>query len=411
MRPAILTPSSSTPGSIETPDGSLDDPLAVLGVSTELSDDEDDGWDDIADELPYITMLNQILPTDIRILAWCPHPPPGFDARFSCRERRYRYFFTQPAFSPTPGPMGLSNSKTNSGSREGWLDIDAMREGAKHFVGSHDFRNFCKLDTSKQITNFVRTISHADIEPAPEPFSYFSLPEFSRFESVGSNSTTEIRRNEAPLEVYMFTLHGSAFLWHQVRHMVAILFLIGQGLESPSIVPDLLDVERNPRRPVYDMSSDAPLVLWDCVFPEKDGEDSDGLEWVYAGDERLLQTSSKKLTGKPAVAGILDDVWTIWRRRKIDELLAANLLDLVAKEGNRSALSRGKPEGVRHSQKLFRGGNDTKQGGTYIPLMQRSKLETVEAMNARYMAGRGSRKEYEWAKAKSSADVDVDVDE
>ena len=31
------------------------------------------------------------------------------------------------------------------------------------------------------------------------------------------------------------TIKGTAFLWHQVRCMVAVLFLIGQGLESPSV--------------------------------------------------------------------------------------------------------------------------------------------------------------------------------
>ncbi|KAL7617024.1 hypothetical protein Lser_V15G00158 [Lactuca serriola] len=30
-------------------------------------------------------------------------------------------------------------------------------------------------------------------------------------------------------------IKGSAFLWHQVRCMVAVLFLIGQGLESPDV--------------------------------------------------------------------------------------------------------------------------------------------------------------------------------
>jgi tRNA pseudouridine38/39 synthase len=30
-------------------------------------------------------------------------------------------------------------------------------------------------------------------------------------------------------------IKGSAFLWHQVRCMVSVLFLIGQGLESPSV--------------------------------------------------------------------------------------------------------------------------------------------------------------------------------
>ena len=85
--------------------------------------------------------------------------------------------------------------------------------------------------------------------------------------------------------MYTFNLHGSAFLWHQVRHMVAILFLVGQGLEKPSIVRELLDVEKNPRRPTYEMATDTPLVLWDCIFPHEDDEDrKDALHWLYVGD-------------------------------------------------------------------------------------------------------------------------------
>ena len=32
-----------------------------------------------------------------------------------------------------------------------------------------------------------------------------------------------------------FTMRGSAFLWHQVRAMVAVLFMIGQGVESVDV--------------------------------------------------------------------------------------------------------------------------------------------------------------------------------
>ena len=44
--------------------------------------------------------------------------------------------------------------------------------------------------------------------------------------------------------------------------MVAILFLVGEGKESPEIVTDLLDLEKTPRRPNYEMASDAPLLLY-----------------------------------------------------------------------------------------------------------------------------------------------------
>lgn len=36
-------------------------------------------------------------------------------------------------------------------------------------------------------------------------------------------------------QLWKIILKGSAFLWHQVRCMVAILFMVGQGIESPDV--------------------------------------------------------------------------------------------------------------------------------------------------------------------------------
>lgn len=36
-------------------------------------------------------------------------------------------------------------------------------------------------------------------------------------------------------ELWAMTVKGSAFLWHQVRCMVAVLFMIGEGLESAEV--------------------------------------------------------------------------------------------------------------------------------------------------------------------------------
>lgn len=384
----------------EVTEAQSDDPFGGMNVSDTESSAEEDDWDDIADELPYIHMLNNVLPKDIRVLAWAPNPPPDFDARFSCRERHYRYFFTQPAFTPTPGPRGLLD---RSKCREGWLDIEAMREGARYFVGSHDFRNFCKLDTSKQITNFVRKISHADIELAPDPLSYLRRPEFAQFQGYGLDQVLEIKSHDPAVQVYTFTLHGSAFLWHQVRHMVAILFLIGQGLESPSIVRELLDVEKNPRKPTYEMASDAPLVLWDCVFP---GKDEGGLEWVYAGDQRAITSGSSKGDGKFGIGGIVDDLWANWRKCKIDEIVVGSLLDTAVKQGDGSPLLRGGAKNAAsdksRSQRMFYGGNESRFSGKYVPLMKRQKLEPVEFQNERYMAVKGNKKLEKRGRAKES---------
>lgn len=60
-----------------------------------------------AEELPYVKMLNRVLPQDIRILDWAP-AETGFSARFDCQSRTYRYYFPR-----------------------GSLDVSLMTEAAK----------------------------------------------------------------------------------------------------------------------------------------------------------------------------------------------------------------------------------------------------------------------------------------
>lgn len=61
-------------------------------------------------ELPYVKMLNRVLPQDIRILDWAP-VADGFSARFDCQSRTYRYYFPR-----------------------GSLDVALMAEAAKRWV-------------------------------------------------------------------------------------------------------------------------------------------------------------------------------------------------------------------------------------------------------------------------------------
>lgn len=46
--------------------------------------------------------------------------------------------------------------------------------------------------------------------------------------------------------------------------MMAVLFLVGKGLEEPSVVAKLLDLEATRRKPVYPMAAEEPLVLYTC---------------------------------------------------------------------------------------------------------------------------------------------------
>lgn len=356
-------------------------------------------FDPIADEIPYPMVLNRLLPPEIRILAWCPSPPPDFSARFSCRERQYRYFFTQPAFSPEPS--------ASSSAPSGWLDIDAMRDAAKRFEGEQDFRNVCKVDPAKLITNWSRTIFESDIVEVKDvatALPYITAAGFSPADLKDGADGKKIFP-----KVYYFHVRGSAFLWHQIRHMVAVLFLVGQGFEKPSIVTELLDVAKYPRKPGYTMADEVPLVLWDCVFPDLTQADesplaasnkhTDTMQWIYAGAEQ----SSKMRAGQFGPYGALDGMWKVWREHKMDELLSSQLLQLVAEQatatngndaGEKEPEKQAKKQPQSHkkaalSVRLYEGGNTGRPAGKYVPMAKKDKLESPDELNDKYARRKG----------------------
>jgi tRNA pseudouridine38/39 synthase len=381
---------------------------STLTPSRSSLSEKPESFHHINDEIPYCQILNRLLPPDIRMLAWCPAPPPDFSARFACKERRYKYFFTQPAFTPTIGNPGLRENLEGPNlragcRREGYLDIEAMREAAHKFIGLHDFRNFCKLDSSKQIDNFVRRIFHADIEeldPRHNPVGYVGKPGFQQYEdpdeAPGSHLDDCIKAQPSTPIIYSFTLHGSAFLWHQVRHMVSILFLIGQRLEQPSLIDDLLNVRKYPCKPEYEMADDAPLVLWDCIFPRDNGDNrEDTMGWVYVGDYTgeeggMLKAGFRKGSGRYGVGGVVNSMWQVWRKRKMDEVLAGTLLDVVVGQGRSNFLDDGDGASkYSKSQEVFQGGDAPRPVGKYIPILERPRMESVEAINLKYAKRKG----------------------
>lgn len=93
--------------------------------------------------------------------------------RFSAQFREYRYF--------VPCESGM--------------DLTAMRRGAEHLRGHHDFRNFCKAD-AEHMNHFRRHILDFRIEEVP-------------MRGFGEWRMLEIQ------------IRGSAFLWHQVGFQVS----------------------------------------------------------------------------------------------------------------------------------------------------------------------------------------------
>jgi hypothetical protein len=127
-------------------------------------------------------------------------------------------------------------------------------------IGRHDFRNFCKMDV-QNTTNFVRTLHSCDILPFPAVTT--PAGQLALF-AGGVQSPSE---DPSACDLLEFRIHGDAFLYHQIRCTVAVLCLVGAGLEAPAVVDQLLDVAGHlAAKPSYELAPPEPLVLFHCDF-------------------------------------------------------------------------------------------------------------------------------------------------
>ena len=124
---------------------------------------------------------------------------PGFDARLSARSRRYLYRILN-----RRAPPALERGRV-------WhvappLDAAAMREGARHLVGHHDFSTF--RDSLCQAKSPVKTLDVLDVTTDGE-------------------------------EIHI-AARARSFLHHQVRNMAGTLKLVGLGQWGPDDVATAL---------------------------------------------------------------------------------------------------------------------------------------------------------------------------
>eukprot|EP00579_Thalassiosira_antarctica_P009406 CAMPEP_0201914810 /NCGR_PEP_ID=MMETSP0903-20130614/4895_1 /ASSEMBLY_ACC=CAM_ASM_000552 /TAXON_ID=420261 /ORGANISM="Thalassiosira antarctica, Strain CCMP982" /LENGTH=639 /DNA_ID=CAMNT_0048450269 /DNA_START=62 /DNA_END=1981 /DNA_ORIENTATION=+ len=193
-------------------------------------------------EYDYPKILNNILPPAIRILGWCP-VSPQFSARFSCSRRTYRYFFPRRT-----------------------LDLSAMAQGLQYMMGRHDFRNLCKMNC-EQVSNFERVLVSGKVV---SPQKVFAVSMEDEEKSSPSIQEVDDAPQSSPHDMCHVEIEGQAFLWHQIRCILSILFHIGRQQESPTLVQQLVDIQTNPGKPSYDMASETALVLQDCKFGHLD---------------------------------------------------------------------------------------------------------------------------------------------
>lgn len=150
------------------------------------------------DRLPLA--VNAFLPEDIAVYA-AAEVPAAFDARFDCIKKEYAYYLY-------PSKLKEPFLSRRSYRFPYTLDIDAMQQGAQHFVGKQDFAAVRAMGTPVKST--VRTIYHCQAEP-------------------WEDGLVRIR------------VCADGFLYNMVRAIAGTLTYVGTGKLHPDAVRTILD--------------------------------------------------------------------------------------------------------------------------------------------------------------------------
>jgi tRNA pseudouridine38-40 synthase len=131
-----------------------------------------------------------------------------FHARFSATNKLYCYRILNRAAPPV-----LESGRAWHVKKP--LDVAAMREGARHLLGHHDFTTF--RDSECQAKSPMKTLNRLDIETR----------------SLDGCGGVDI----------LFFVEGRSFLHHQVRNMVGTLERVGAGKWTPDDVKTALNAK------------------------------------------------------------------------------------------------------------------------------------------------------------------------
>ncbi len=146
----------------------------------------------------WVRGTNRFLPPDIAV-QWAQAVPDAFHARASALARRYAYLLLESPVRPS----------VDAG-RVGWtfrpLDGDAMRQAARHLIGTHDFSSF--RASACQALSPVKQLTRLDIT----------------------------RKGD----YWRFDFEANAFLHHMIRNIMGSLVQIGQGLLPPDAMAEVL---------------------------------------------------------------------------------------------------------------------------------------------------------------------------
>ncbi len=143
-----------------------------------------------------VKALNSLLPSSIRVYS-AEEVAPGFHARFQARAKIYRYHIYRGPVCPPHRWRYVHHFPYP-------LDVEAMRQGAPHFAGTHDF------------TSLASSEGRGEAEPE-------EIPEKSKVRTL---FVSELSAEDQEL---VYTARGSGFLHHMVRNIVGTLLEVGKG--------------------------------------------------------------------------------------------------------------------------------------------------------------------------------------
>lgn len=285
----------------------------------------------INNEINYCSLLNKVLPKQIRAISWMPLVTPTYSARFDCTDRTYRYFFPRAD-----------------------LNISRMETACQHLIGSHDFRNLCKMDVGNGVVNYIRRIDHAVIK-------------------LATKHETE------DFDMFYFEIKGSAFLWHMIRCIVAVLMLIGEEKESPDVIKDLLDIGNNEQKPQYSLASEIPLNLFFCNFRE-DGLSEDDVP-------KNVDMLNKWVFYEETLKDVITDLQEHWCEASVKSTMVFEMVRVLDEEYTKRFPD--KPKIMRQMKSLNR---DSKRRD-YQKLIDRQKCSSLESRIEHYTKKRKLIKE------------------
>ena len=177
----------------------------------------------------FAVALNTHLPSDIRML-YSEETSPDFHARFSAKEKQYRYFVQT-------GPHADVFARKYSLHAYMPLDLQVMNDAAALLVGTHDFSAF--MSTGREVESAVRTIS------------------LSQWEKQG--------------RFLVYTVQGNGFLYNMVRILVGTMLGMGSGrITQDSMEKALASLSRKDAGPTAPAHG---LVLWRVKYPDFDTEE------------------------------------------------------------------------------------------------------------------------------------------